>query len=407
MNPRIATLSLLLAGIPISSATAKTITVCADGCHHTSINAAIDSASDGDVIQLFAERYLEGDPIDPLGKAITLRGTAGPSGRPTTIIDGLDQHDLVHCHRHETRETILESLEFRAGSVFINGEAASEDGSSARPTNPTIRDCWFTEHHEDHALFALHSPVMVERCVFTENSYEYGCLIDIGASRFNPGPPGGTYRNCVFRGNTGHLVMTLGERVLMTGATIAENQVFHIINHRSYARGTRLVNSVIENHEAIDVIQGHGEEITIEDCMFRNNFHENGTRVIINTIGTMEIRGCHFEEDSGRGTLLHNSGQDTSMSAADCTFDRCREDVSDLHSKPYIDLGGNIFPVECDSVCPADFNGDGLVDGGDFARVLAQWGACDDDCPGDLDGNGSVDSSDLGLMLAHWGPCGP
>ena len=55
--------------------------------------------------------------------------------------------------------------------------------------------------------------------------------------------------------------------------------------------------------------------------------------------------------------------------------------------------------------CPADFDRDGQVDGGDLARLLALWGPCDDDCPEDLDGNGFVGSPDLGLMLGYWGPC--
>ena len=53
-----------------SSATAETITVCAKGCDYTSINAAIAAASDGDVIQLAAETYYEGEVIDLLGKEI-------------------------------------------------------------------------------------------------------------------------------------------------------------------------------------------------------------------------------------------------------------------------------------------------------------------------------------------------
>ena len=67
---------LATVGLAISSATAsaETITVCASGCDYTSINAAIGAAGDGDVIQLAAETYFEGEQIDTLGKAITLRG---------------------------------------------------------------------------------------------------------------------------------------------------------------------------------------------------------------------------------------------------------------------------------------------------------------------------------------------
>ncbi len=52
----------------------------------------------------------------------------------------------------------------------------------------------------------------------------------------------------------------------------------------------------------------------------------------------------------------------------------------------------------------ADFNGDGLVDGGDFGTLLSLWGPCAD-CPEDLDGSGTIDGGDVGLFLSSWGPC--
>ena len=51
------------------TASADTITVCASGCDYTSINAVISVASDGDVIQLAAETYFEGEQIDTPGAA--------------------------------------------------------------------------------------------------------------------------------------------------------------------------------------------------------------------------------------------------------------------------------------------------------------------------------------------------
>ena len=63
-----------------STAAADTLTVCASGCQYTSINAAIDAASDGDVILLSAETYYEGARINTDGKAITLRGATDKSG---------------------------------------------------------------------------------------------------------------------------------------------------------------------------------------------------------------------------------------------------------------------------------------------------------------------------------------
>jgi len=54
---------------------------------------------------------------------------------------------------------------------------------------------------------------------------------------------------------------------------------------------------------------------------------------------------------------------------------------------------------------PADFNGDGVVDGADLGILLSAWGTCpvDDDCPADLNGDGVVDGADLGILLSLWG----
>ena len=43
-----------------TTANAEIRTVCASGCQYASINAAIDDALNGDVIQLSAETYFEG-----------------------------------------------------------------------------------------------------------------------------------------------------------------------------------------------------------------------------------------------------------------------------------------------------------------------------------------------------------
>jgi len=55
--------------------------------------------------------------------------------------------------------------------------------------------------------------------------------------------------------------------------------------------------------------------------------------------------------------------------------------------------------------CPADFNGDGRVDGADLPIVLGSWGGCPGDCPPDVDGDGDVDGADLSSVLTSWGDC--
>ena len=54
------------------------------------------------------------------------------------------------------------------------------------------------------------------------------------------------------------------------------------------------------------------------------------------------------------------------------------------------------------SLCPADLNQDGTVDGVDLTYLLGQWGG---EGSADLNGNGIVDGGDLTELLARWGSC--
>ena len=59
--------------------------------------------------------------------------------------------------------------------------------------------------------------------------------------------------------------------------------------------------------------------------------------------------------------------------------------------------------------CPADLNGDLLVDGTDLGLILAAWSQ-DQDCQGescnaDLNDDNRINGADLGVFLASWGNC--
>ncbi|MDY6811630.1 MAG: GC-type dockerin domain-anchored protein, partial [Actinomycetota bacterium] len=56
--------------------------------------------------------------------------------------------------------------------------------------------------------------------------------------------------------------------------------------------------------------------------------------------------------------------------------------------------------------CPADLNGDSVVDVDDMFAILMSWGECDE-CPADLNHDGVVDIQDLFIVLDMWGSCYP
>ena len=53
--------------------------------------------------------------------------------------------------------------------------------------------------------------------------------------------------------------------------------------------------------------------------------------------------------------------------------------------------------------CPGDFDGNGLIDGGDLTIILAEWGLANMDS--DLSGDGVVGGEDLAILLGRWGLC--
>jgi hypothetical protein len=57
--------------------------------------------------------------------------------------------------------------------------------------------------------------------------------------------------------------------------------------------------------------------------------------------------------------------------------------------------------------CAADFDGDGIVGGGDMAIMLGSWGPCQGPCVADLDEDLTISGGDLALLIAVWGPCQP
>ncbi len=68
------------------------------------------------------------------------------------------------------------------------------------------------------------------------------------------------------------------------------------------------------------------------------------------------------------------------------------------------DTSGNGVGDACEPVaCPADLDGNGVVDGADLGQLLGAWGTANP--AADLNGDGIVDGADLGILLGGWGSC--
>jgi len=64
-----------------------------------------------------------------------------------------------------------------------------------------------------------------------------------------------------------------------------------------------------------------------------------------------------------------------------------------------------VSAVDCDDVnpCPADANGDGVVNVNDLLGAIGDWGLSDS--PADVNGDGTVNITDLLAMIGAWGAC--
>ena len=89
-----------------------TITVPGD---YSTIQDAINAASNGDVIEVEAGLYVE--RLNPGGKQIMVRGTTDETGTPRTIVDGSAGGSVITINSNESKDsTKFENLVIRNGT---------------------------------------------------------------------------------------------------------------------------------------------------------------------------------------------------------------------------------------------------------------------------------------------------
>lgn len=163
----VAALSGARPGAPIAAAPQRAITVCAEGCEHTRIQAAIDAASFGDTILIGAGLYVENLVVR---KSLTLRGL----DRSTSIVDGGGVGSVLFVDAGTA--VTLSSLTLRGGSAET-GSAILNLGAV------TVRDCDVTGNRSlvassfGGALFNYGGTVLIEDSALRGNEASYGGAI--------------------------------------------------------------------------------------------------------------------------------------------------------------------------------------------------------------------------------------
>ena len=111
--------------------------VCASGCRHTSIQAAVDAASPGDTIRLCSGTYRESATII-VNKNLTFVGTG--DGEGGTVVDGQAVRAVISIRT--SGPVIMRHLRI-SGGMLHGGEGAGLNNSGTT----TLEHCTVTDNH--------------------------------------------------------------------------------------------------------------------------------------------------------------------------------------------------------------------------------------------------------------------
>ena len=275
------------------------------------------------------------------------------------------------------------------------------------------------EHAVEHSL--LGTTFQLEAGVYAGKLPSYAVL-------------NGDVRDCVFEG----AVDENGQP-----ATIFDGEEASVVMIVSYGASETTIfrNIIFQGGRATDgggvlVFATAGDGPRFENCIFRDNRALNpdgggyGGGVLI-PLGEASFHACLFQfnhaglsggaigigsgafalmadcvvelnEAAEAGGAMVNNGGELQLFAT--TF--CGNTVTQIEGEYTSDKDSCIqeFCIQegCSEPCSADFDGDGLIDGGDLGLLIAAFGLCED-CLEDLDGDGSVGGEDLGILLSNWG----
>ncbi|MCH2144501.1 MAG: right-handed parallel beta-helix repeat-containing protein [Phycisphaerales bacterium] len=267
--------------------------------------------------------------------------------------------------------------------------------------DPVLRECTFVENEAYNVGGGMYvrssSSPTLDNCSFIDN-IQVGNPVAGGAAftTYGSGNGGGpcfpVFEQCFFEGNDAQ----------SNGGAV----------HAAYSGNISLNNCEFARNRAGDrgggvYVIGHPEaptSVVIRNCVLEGNTAKGDGGGIESRTATVTIDACSISGNiaggSGGGCLFEASESSVVTDTTICT------NMPDQVSGLFTDGGGNHIGDFCDSDCPGDISGDGVVDGADLTVLLGQWGACSKiECPGDLTGDGQVDGADLTVLLGEWGPC--
>jgi hypothetical protein len=326
---------------------------------YPTIQAAIDAAANGDVVQISPGTYP--GPVDFLGKQITVRGTHQD---PTlTVISG--GISVVRFWSSESSHSVLERVTVTGGTSSSEPKVGTGKGAGIhiRGSSPTIRDCRIVSNRISTAsgdggsvrdgygagICVEGGNPLIANCFIAANSISTPGSVMLGSSGLGAGVcfinSSGTIQDCRITGNS---ITVRGGSGFANGSGAAIAAIG--------SGSPQIVRCEISANVA-DVSGNYG-------CSSASGIGTNTTAV---------IRDCVVRDNQSLG--CSPTGVLFSAPGASMTGSRVCGNTGNPVTGPYINLGGNSIAITCPN-CTGDLNGDGLVNGADLGILLTVWGPC-------------------------------
>ena len=332
----LATAALAVSG---ATASAETFFVPAGG----DIQAAIDLAMSGDVIQLEAGLYQPSATLEWVDKSLTIAGVVSPvTDEPISVIDGQDAIRLIYANGGASLS--LRGISFERGRAEDYGVLWISGVEVFQLTQCSIRDSICVNPGTGGGAAAVAAgilavlsvgEVLIEDCVVESNQ-----LVNTQTN------------STVYNGAYGVLYLTLPDQVEIRSSTIRNN--------------TMIASAGVAG---ISLFQLEGD-LRVTECVFESNVVEGlselpGGIYFWSNTNSLDVDACRFSgHDSGAVRVysdLHAPQQGQKISFKDCEFLSNRSESLYYSAGLDITVGLQSFPGNTDT-CSYQIIGCAFVD---------------------------------------------
>ena len=436
-----------------------------DGLRFTTIQDAIDHATDGDIIQI--EGGVWSEHLDLLDRKVVLEPLPG-TGEVVLEGDGTPQ-SLLMINDGQGSETVIRDLTFRNGlggnpdpDGSPNTWSTSGGGINLWGTSPAIDNCVFTGCRAMYgpAINVQASSSSISNCRFEDNAtdgtllaqypvYTGGAILTHG---YRDNSPDNGFENCdpAFIGcdfvgnsalNSGGAVsiwytsptftdcdFTANSTIYSGGAVIMSTYTIDDPTTGPFSTPTVFTRCDFEDNTApvaddgagqwegfggaICVYQNDGntdlENIAIDlvECNLSGNIAGTAGGAIWVAATTLTLRDTNIVENDGGLTGGGTSILRSELFATPVEMFVFGGEICDNLPQDVDDMTPVVYDglasICSEDVCPGDITGDCVVNGADLGLLISGWGPCGTNCPGDLNLDGSVTGADLGLLISSW-----